>query len=153
MADDNLNEVLETKLDLADEGDEIEEDEEEDEEEEEAPELVREPSTPAVERILRDIAQLSPAEMKEVEKNLKVIIREHTKNKWYTHWCFARDKWKGCEDPRKKQPPQKFAKTDGELGPDVPTYPQWRDWNDPACATYKGDRYSVVDGVLVRKGK
>ena len=127
-----------TKVDLADEGDEIEEEGTEDEEEEEAPELVREPSTPAVERILRDIAQLSPAEMKEVEKNIKVIIREHTKNKHYINWCFARDKWKGCE------PPQKFAKTNGELGPDVPTYLQWHAWNDPAFDRYVGDRWSLV---------
>lgn len=153
MADDNLDKVLETKLDLADEGDEIEAEDEEDEEDDDPPELVREPSTPAVERILRDFAQLSPAEMKEVEKNIKVIIRAQTKNKHYINWCFARDKWKGCEDPRKKQPPQKFAQKDGELGPDVPTSGQWHAWNDPSFERYIGDRWSVVDGVLTRKGK
>jgi hypothetical protein len=44
MADENLNEVFETKLDLADEGDEIQEhveEDEEDEEEEDPHELVR----------------------------------------------------------------------------------------------------------------
>ena len=147
MADNGVNEVEAGVSRVTLETDEVEEDHEE-EEEEDAPELVREPSTPTVAKILDDLSRLSLDELQEVKVAIDVMLKNETKTpKHYVNWCAARDKWLGMPKP------DKFAKTKGDLGDDVPTYEQWHQWNDPLYSRYIGDNWSLVDGKPVRKKK
>jgi len=137
MADENLNEaVAGVNLDA----------EESEEEVEDPPVLMREPSTPVIGRIIDELSLLSLEDLKEVRDSIVVILKNKGPPKAYITWCAERDKFMGIEKPKP------FAKTVGELG-DVPTYQQWNQWNNSAFKTYKGDRWSLVNGVPVRKGK
>ena len=135
MADENLNDAV-AGVTL----------EESEEEVDDPPVLMREPSTPAISRIIEDITRLSLEEVKEVRDAIDVILKDKSPPKAYVNWCADRDKWLGMEKPKP------FAKKVGELGDNVPTYQQWNQWNNPEFKTYKGDRWSLVDGVPVRKG-
>ena len=135
MADENLNEAV-AGVTL----------EESEEEVDDPPVLMREPSTPAISRIIEDITRLSLEEVKEVRDAIAIILKDKSPPKAYVNWCADRDKWLGMEKPKP------FAKHVGELGDDVPTYQQWHQWNNPDFKTYKGDRWSLVNGVPVRKG-
>ena len=136
MADDNLNEAV-AGVNL--------EAEESEEEVEDPPALMREPSTPAIGRIIDELSLLSLGDLEEVRGAIAVILKNKSPPKAYINWCAERDKFLGIEKPKP------FAKTVGELG-DVPTYQQWNQWNNPEFKTYKADRWSLVDGVPVRKG-
>jgi hypothetical protein len=136
MADDNLNEaVAGVNLDV----------EESEEEVEDPPVLMREPSTPVIGHIIDELSLLSLGDLEEVRDAIAVILKNKSPPKAYIKWCEERDKFLGIEKPKP------FAKTVGELG-DVPTYQQWNQWNNPSFGTYKGDRWSLVDGVPTRKG-
>ena len=136
MADDNLNEAV-AGVTL---------EESEDEEVDDPPALMREPSTPGIGKIIDELTRLSLGDLEEVRDAIAVIIKNKSPPKAYINWCAERDKFLGIEKPKP------FAKRVGELGDDVPTYQQWHQWNNPEFKTYKGDRWSLVDGVPTRKG-
>jgi hypothetical protein len=112
-------------------------------------ESVSKGTTHGVDKIVDELSLLSLAEMEEVKDALAVLIRNKKKPlpKGYVNWCEERDKWLGMPKP------EIFADKVGVLGEDVPTRHQWNNWNNPGFATYKGDRWSLVRGVPVRKGK
>ena len=146
MADNDVNEAGAELSRVSIEDEEVEDDQE-DGEEENPPELVREPSTSAVAKIVNELALLSLDELREVQDAVNIVIQNKTKPlpKHYVNWCAARDKWMGMPKPKD------FARTVNQLGPDVPTYTQWRQWNDPEFDMYIGDKWSVVDGKPVKK--
>lgn len=144
MADENLNAgFASASIESDDEAEKSDEEVVED-----PPELMRESSTPTIARIVEEISCLSLTNIEEVRDALTVLIKNMKKSppKAYINWCEARDKFVGVEKPKV------WPKKVGEHG-DVPTYHQWHEWNEPAHATYKGDKWSLVNGAPVRKGK
>jgi len=144
MADENLNDaVAGVSIESDDEAEKSDEEVVED-----PPELMREPSTPAISLIIEELTLLSVKDLGEVRDSIAVLLKNKNKTqpKAYIKWCADRDKWLGMVKPKP------FAIKVGELGDDVPTYQQWHQWNNPEFKTYKGDRWSLVDGVPVRKG-
>ena len=104
------------------------------EKEEDAPELAREPSTPAIGQILHQISRLPLADKQEVKEGLdRVVIKR------YLGWCEERDKWLGVPELEKNG-------TTAEKR-------QWTQWNKPNSSIYKGDGWSLGNGIPVRKGK
>lgn len=140
---------IETKLAALNLGDEVEVDEEGDDMEGVVYESVSKGTTHGVDKIVDDISLLSLGEMEEVKDALAVLIRNKKKPlpKAYVNWCQERDKW--LDMPK----PEIFADKVGDLGENVPTRRQWNSWNNPGFVTYIGDRWSLVHGVPVRKGK